>query len=413
MVINQKTDVDSLLRRGLSCSEAPSPDLVNKVKQYSFKEIRSMKTSYRPRIMAAAITVILLVALSTVALAATGVLGDFFSAITSGSSSRQAIVDHGFVSEVSPGVPVDAEKVTGTAEENMLTLRAYYVDSKEIGFDFIITNTTADIPDDWSMVHFTGFSMEMDYSDGETSIWEEINTDDFSSRSFPGGHFISDRVNNIHEYEPGQDFLFNTAAVMTEDGNISISFIVSFYQEPVPIGEKIRLSLGELHFVSGDNNVDPADVITVEGGWTFEFTIDNMYQNTDSLSYRLADGATIEGVEIVSVTVNPSVCRIEALIDFKASGLGNPGNANAEATPWTTAEWQSAKLDMFDLDLHATDGEGNLYRFRSSAHTDVANGIVACWIEVDSMFFDAPENLTLHFASLNGVTVDASLALSK
>ena len=367
---------------------------------------------FRRTILVAAV-IAALAAGTTIALASTGLLGAFFSAITSGSPSRQAIVEHGFVSEVTSASPITAENGTATTGENSLILRAYYIDSKEIGFDFVLSNVGLDLSEDdlGNVFLNNGFRMEMDYSSGETSVWEQTERDNFSSRTFPGGHFVSDRANNIHEYKPGQDFLLGAAAKRIGDGEYNISLVVSFYQEPVQIGERLRLSLSELQFVVFDNNVDEPDVLTLKGDWTFEVQIDNIFQNTDALSYRPADGFSVRGVEITSVTVNPSICRIEAQIDFEASGLGNPDNANLEATEWTTAEWQTAKMDMFELDVYASSGD-NVYRFETSAHTDVAGGIVTCYFELASMYFDAPESIMLHFVNRNGVTLDIPLTLN-
>ena len=83
MVINEKKNVDSMLRHVLDYSETPSTELVNKVKRLSIKEAPFKKTSFRPRFAVAAI-IVLALALSTVALAATGTLGELFAALSGG-----------------------------------------------------------------------------------------------------------------------------------------------------------------------------------------------------------------------------------------------------------------------------------------------------------------------------------------
>jgi hypothetical protein len=44
--------------------------------------------------------------------------------------------------------------------------------------------------------------------------------------------------------------------------------------------------------------------------------------------------------------------------------------------------------------FHAESGE-KVYRFMSSGFNDTIDGVVQCQFEIDSMYFDKPETLTL------------------
>jgi hypothetical protein len=54
-----------------------------------------------------------------------------------------------------------------------------------------------------------------------------------------------------------------------------------------------------------------------------------------------------------------------------------------------------------------------LYGGMSSSSTDVADGVAKCWFEIDSMYFDAPETLTLVFVGGDGTVIEVPLALSR
>jgi hypothetical protein len=49
----------------------------------------------------------------------------------------------------------------------------------------------------------------------------------------------------------------------------------------------------------------------------------------------------------------------------------------------------------------------------SSSFTDVTDGVVRCWFEIDSMYFEAPETLTLVFERDENTVVEIPLRLNK
>jgi len=387
MAINNKTNADHMLRRALSRDEAPDTELISKLKQQSFKGGTYMKTSYRHRFAAITAATVLLIALSVTALAYTGVLGNLFTAIhNSGidNPSRQAILDNSYVAEVAAASP---NRTTGEA---VLELRAYYVDNKEIGFDFTLTG--ADIPEDYKpgygcYAFINNLSLEMAYENGVTNVLE--------------------------------DFICDTRAAKIGDDVYDISTVVTF-NAPVALGEKARVNIGGLGFrydyVGGEEQragTDLASVVkTVEGSWAFDIEIDDRFKNAKPLIYRPAYADSTAGVVITSVEVYPTACRIEALIDFKNSGLGDPANEGTKGTEWTTAEWHYAKMNMLGLDVCASAGD-KVYTFQKSSHSDTADGIVPCWFEIGSMYFDAPEDLKLIFTGYNGNTAEVALLLNE
>ena len=428
MVINDKKNVDSMLRHALSCSETPSTDLVNKIKRLSIIEAPIKRTPYRPRFAVAAIIVLALV-LSTAALAATGTLDSLFAALSwgnLGNNSRQSIIDNDFVAEVIPNQPVSADSAA-------LELRAYYIDTKEIGLDFTLSGI--DIPEDWGFAVISDFEMEMTYSNGDTAVWSLESLDshtNFQRRTFPGGHFFNDGTLENYEYEPGQDFVIDAAVVKLGDGEYNVSVIIRFYQTAVPVGEHIKLRIEKLHLYDDGRSiitiantpvfdgidedmrdkVDIGNVVMIEN-MEFDIEIDRMFQSADSLTYRPASGFSVDGIEITSVTVSPATCRIEARIDFAKTGLGDPNSA-AQASGMQTdnLDMLIAKLDMLNLDIYAQSGD-RIYGLQAGSHTDATGGIVTLWVELESMYFDAPENITLHFENQSNVSIEIPLVLHK
>jgi len=68
---------------------------------------------------------------------------------------------------------------------------------------------------------------------------------------------------------------------------------------------------------------------------------------------------------------------------------------------------------MLELHVYAVVDGKNPYGSWASGYTDVTGGTAACWFEIESsMYFDAPENITLRFESLSGTTIDIALALN-
>ena len=68
--------------------------------------------------------------------------------------------------------------------------------------------------------------------------------------------------------------------------------------------------------------------------------------------------------------------------------------------------------DEIHLDNYAQSGD-KTYGFQVSAHTDATGGIVTFCVELESMFFDAPENITLHFENQSNIAVEIPLALQR
>ena len=399
-----------------------SEDTLAEVLKMTTKNNRPFRMT-RAALVAAII--VLALALSTVVFAATGTLGELFAALSGGNldnSSRQSIIDNDFVAEVTSNQPVSKD---GAA----LELRAYYIDSKEIGFDFTLSGV--DNLEDRIFANISAFTMEMVYSNGDTAVWSLESGINYQRRTFPGGHLFSDGTRENYEYEPGQDFVIGATAVRLGDGEYNVSVIIGFHQTAVPVGESINLRIGKLHLFDGGNEITIASVPVLDGieedlrdtvdfgkvvmieNMAFDIEIDRMFQSADPLIYSPAAGFNVDGIGITSATVSPATCRIEAWIDFAKTGLGDPNSA-AQASGRETDDLDMliAKLDMLHLDIYAQSGD-KIYGFQVSNHTDATGGIVTFWVELESMYFDAPENITLHFENQNNVAVEIPLALQR
>ena len=431
MEMSYRTNADFMLRNALLRTETPSPELLKKIRSNAINDGTVVRIHPKSRRFAlAAILVALLLTISTVALAYTGVLSDIFSSITGGSvvnggigsNSRKAIVDQGYVAGVTPDASV-------SIDGNTMELIAYYADAKEIGFSLRLSGT--ELPDSWDRICFDCFTFEMTGSDGVTNTWEDIVDleNGFERRTFPGGYFYEDWNRNIIEYEPSdgkdpmesiavadiQDFQHYAAAERVDETTYDITLIVSFHKANVQIGEFAHLSIGDLRFItfcdiSDDNAVDQH--ASIEGTWEFDLNIDKRFTDVTELQYSVVNADELAGMGIVieSVTVLPSVCRIEAAIDFDKAGLANPENIYQTDSPRLLG-----KLDWLDSHIHAVSGS-DVYGGMTSSYTEVNGRVVKCYYEIGSMFFEAPENLTLiliGYEGYNGLIIEIPLVLDK
>jgi len=374
---------------------------------------RTSRTIKKTVVVAAIITI-----LSTfIVLASAGVLGDFFMALRDNSrvSRDNAIIEHGFIAEVeSDGGTVSnnnpAPASVNETDINAMNFNAYYIDVNEIAFDFILSNVNVYIPDNFGYIELSEFTMEMNFADGNILSWTEIKRDDYHKRTTPDGYYLYDMKNQIFESE-GENVFGNTVkAVKIGANDYSIS-VLNLHKSPITIGDTIRVSFKNFNFVYFDKELDISEIITIEGEWTFEIQIDRKFKDVRPLRYRVDERGYVPGVHIMSVTVYPSVCKIEARINFNESGLGLPENMNIQGTEHTTAEWQSAKMDLLELELIAY-ADGTEYHFRGSTIEYIIDDQVTCLFEIDSMFFDAPLYLILRFTNLNGVIVEIPLILN-
>jgi hypothetical protein len=437
MEMSSKTNTDYMLRRALQCSELPSPELLSKISYGTANEEINAR-HYLPsrRFALAAIVVVMLLTISTVALAYTGVLSDVFLAITSGShrnngvasDSRKAIIENEYVAHVTPETP---DILDGFS----LELKAYYADERELGFNFTLSGP--DLPTSWNEVFVRYFSLEITGNDGDINTWElryieEINEETsgargeaityyVESRTFPGGHYFYDSIHEIHEYEPGDghDFQVNVSAIEADNGTFDITAIVTFHDlnrdARVPVAEKAHLRIGDFSFLFVDiadyNAVPQATMLN--GVWEFDIDIESKFTDATELQYvaAYAKEAERQGITIKSITVLPSICRIEVTLDFSKNGLAHPDNINNELV--IEAPWRLAKFDMMDVSVSAVSDSSVYGNMISNYDLDAVNGrIVECWFEISSMFFDAPETLTLIFEGSGGAVIEIPLELA-
>ena len=147
----------------------------------------------------------------------------------------------------------------------------------------------------------------------------------------------------------------------------------------------------------------------LDGVWEFDLDLGSRFTSVTELQYLVSNTDELEkkGIFIESITVLPSVCTVEASIDFNKAGLADPDNINRTDSPRLLG-----KLDWLNSHVHAVSGD-SVYTFISSDYTEVTGRVVKCRFEIDSMFFDAPEKLTLMLEGYNGTTIEIPLTLSE
>ena len=374
------------------------------------KDITNMRPKYRKQTFVAAIVAVSFIALSTVALAYTGVLSGLFSAIIDGetgegglsSDTRKAIVEHDHVAIVEQEDNKEAiTKISMVDDGSELELSAYFVDEKEIWFNFTLSN--ADVPDGFEPEHHQVlpglYSIEMTQSDGTILKWEDIVDENGERRTFPGGNSYINWSNNTHGGESSEESLYltnNTKASFNEDGSLEITIIGVFssMDNRLPdIGNKMKLQIGNFmfnmveweRFVEGADNSAIISKTWLSGMWEFSIDVDSRFTDTERLQYNVINiaEAAQQGITIHSVTVLPSATIIDLSIDFSKNELMTP--------PKDAGDDYDIRQNII---LNATAvSETAQYKVVSSKSD--ANGDIR--FELESMFFEAPENLTLVF----------------
>ena len=157
--------------------------------------------------------------------------------------------------------------------------------------------------------------------------------------------------------------------------------------------------------ISDDNAVDHNTML--DGVWEFDIDMESRFTNNTELNYIVVntDELARQGIIIERVSVLPSVCRIEASIDFNRAGLADPDNENRTDSPR-----QLGKFDLLDSHIHAVSDD-HVYSGMTSDYTEVNGRVVKCWYEIGSMFFDAPENLMLVLEGYSGTVIEIPLIL--
>ena len=218
----------------------------------------------------------------------------------------------------------------------------------------------------------------------------------------------SQRRKYARRHKIAQDFIISAMAEKSDDGSCEITVVMSFRNANGSIGEKAHLKIGNLNFIthgvlSDDNAVDQQTMLS--GIWEFDVDIDSRFANVSKILYIAADpqAAQSHGITIHSVTVLPSTCRIEAAIDYSKNALANPNNIGMADSPRLLG-----KLDWLDTSVAAESGN-KTFGGMSSNYSEVNGRVVECSFEIDSMYFDAPENITLRFEGYGGTIINIPL----
>ena len=400
----------------------------NVLKSLKQKDIETthVRRIYKKPLLVAAIITMTVLALSTVALAYTGVLSGVFSTIiaeresvnqvdTLATDTRVAIVEHEHV------VTAYESHIAIADDGSILELNAYFVDAREIWFDFTLSN--ADIPADWNVEEdhvIPGlFYLEMIYADGTMKKWETI-VDDYSERTtFPGGYSFIDHINNTSDFvadENSHVHVPNNIISLNDDGSLNITIIVSFSYPHPPIGERINVHIGNLRFsgltdshlfVEGADNSALANITWLTGIWEFDIDVDSRFTDASQLVYSVVDidEAAQYGITIHSIIVTPTATRVEATIDLSKNNLLNPDyivfhepiNMDGETVVLENPTRQDI-LDMgLFLNINAILDSGQRVDTTGEARAGQNGDVIEGWWEFGSIFFEAPESLTLVF----------------
>jgi len=390
-------------------------------------ETTYMRPRYKKPIAIAAVIAISLLMFGTAALAYTGVLSGIFSAITSDTEEGEVFFSTDTRREIveQEHVVVSALPSTSVADDgSVLELIAYYADSGEMWFNFILSN--ADIPDyfdvatDQLLPCF--FSLEIVQADGTVSKFETVIDENTERDTFPGGHIFLDRALGISEFEADNDsiiFGYNTRALLTDDGSLDITVIVTFHNRNAPIGEKAYLQIGNFMF---NTSYFPDDLVMgvdespemyhdqliihrtiLENIYEFEIEIDSRFTEATALRYNVVnvDEAAQHGITIHSVTVTPTITRVEATIDISKNDLMNPDYVvfHEDLTLYNYGEpvplESLLRMNIIIYNESNASEYGFLVGFRESENENLLEG----WWELSSIYFDAPENFVLVFTA--------------
>jgi hypothetical protein len=264
-------------------------------------------------------------------------------------------------------------------------------------------------------VQINDIRLDISYADGVTKTWRSAYDDkaQLDTREFPGGHFLSDYINNVNEYDPGdgQDFTLNADAQDLGGGVYKLVGIIDF-RAPVEPGTQMTLQLGDLHFIhweySNDDSMPTIDEV-LQGEWDFTVDVDGSFAAAGSLTYEVTDAsaAAQKGIVIESISVSPSGCRIELSIDYAKNDIADPENAAKASEPQYIP-----KLNVMNTTLTAVGADGKQYTFKESDYyPDSAGEATECYFVLYSMYFDAPAGFTLRFAERGETYIDVPVVI--
>jgi len=344
------------------------------------KDIIPMKPRYKKSALLVAAIVVFSLTLSTVALAHTGVLSRLFMAITDGEGgemgiggdSRMAIMEHNYATELSPLVSI-------TEDGKVLELNAYFADTREIWFNFNLSNAVT--PDEWTQVLPQHFALTMAQNDGTASKFEFSIDENVESMTFPGGHWYLNRELDVHEFvidNEAQHFNINTVGTLVSDGSLEITVLLEFPNANAPIGEKAQLQIGNFiftemteGFVEGADNSDAIRRTVVDGIWEFEVAIDS----SPAALYSVVnvDEVAEYGIIIHNITASPTATRIYLSMDFSNNAFENFDASNVTISAVSNGEQLRAIGSLIEVNANLVEG----------------------WFEFDSIYFDTLNSLTL------------------
>jgi hypothetical protein len=143
--------------------------------------------------------------------------------------------------------------------------------------------------------------------------------------------------------------------------------------------------------------------------YEIEIEIDGRFTKIEPLRYTAANAeeAAQMGITIYSVTVTPTVTRVDVTIDTSKNNLMNPdyfvvhesiyiGDGNPPRTPESLSGQDIYDMRLMNLHIYAVSDTKEYSHFMGVNGRHEEN-IIEGWWEFGSMYFDAPENLTLVF----------------
>ena len=393
------------------------PEQLSSVVDRALSDARADDKPVRRLPRAALIAAVIGISITLLAVGApvfAAVIDHVFSAIQGGfmnNSSRSAIISEGYVAEA----PIVTEGAEDPAKPS-LVLKNYYIDPREIGFDLLFSG--ANPGDGWEESISPNLSLELIDADGKSLLWEESNDmeTDVQRRVFPGGHFLDDPVNNIHEYVEGSvtDFGVSGIAQKIGDDEYSVAIIISFNNPFDFASTQMRLLVDSIVFwgYPGIDDITAAAMPKamsrkINGGWSFDVEIDSKFAGSNALIYQVSNpgDSASKGVEVLKFEVMPSACIVDMAIDYSKNKLADPNNINLVSEPHYVS-----KVNVMDTEIQA-EADGKIYSFQSSSKLHDKGSVTFCRFELDSMYFDNADSIKLRFTERDGEVIELRMEL--
>lgn len=295
------------------------------------------------------------------------------------SGSRAGIVNNGFTAPVPAG-----SQSTAASHGYQLSLQSYYLDENEIGLDFTLSGPELNFV--WDMVSLPNLALEITDASGKRHVWR------------------------------GTDLLSEAAVKRVGKNKYDLAVVLDSFKSPVgTTAKKMRLSFDDIQLFAPIAMEDERATLkgSIAGPWAFDVRVDEKFAQAKTITYRVVDPAAAlkHGITVESVTIRPSVTRIEFAIDYSKNHLTDKANDEANPRDAGVPGFKQHKIDFMNTEITLKTG-GKTYGFGSSDIVREKGDIAYCWCEMDSIYFDKKAtDATLQITSpdMNGEVISIPL----